>query len=568
MHANTVEIPDVSSEVALRKLWVLHARNLMHATIIHIMKRSWPQDVGDERKTIFCTHCGQNLYVKTARLHVRQHWLQDEHRWRSGFVPGRTEFGRPCEPESSPFEHDGIFAPPFGESNISAPPSESEPYAEESDISFDSELDAPLLDSDSDSDGIVEIPINPQLEEASLNVDSILPVDDRRGLYLALLLWQSAYSVSSKAMSVLLYILWLFFSSSCAIMTTQPTQTGNPYLPVLKDFMQDLDNNILQCACACPSCYKVYELKETYDETFNVRTRKRLRYPKICTAPYCVEPLSKITTRQTIRPILPIYYSSIAEQLRRQIKTNPHFVAQCNAWRRRDLPDHVLADVYDGDLWKSFREEFFDQSKLNFGFWLNVDWFQPFVRSLCSKGVVYLVNMNLPRRVRMLKENVLAVGVWPDVGEHTRSGVAFLDQLVTQLEQLYVGVPLDPDKPDGDKIRAVLLFVCADVPAARCIGGLTSCTSTSGCHMCDKKFHGEDSEGGGYGGFAADGSANNQHNARTDTDQRLAAQEWKALDDEFTSTVKPPGWQKVFKKGTKGKLVKELRWTKAHVGVD
>lgn len=49
----------------------------------------------------------------------------------------------------------------------------------------------------------------------------------------------------------------------------------------------------------------------------------------------------------------------------------------------------------------------------NFGFMLNIDWFQPFKHSLYSVGALYMVLMNLPRSQRFKLENVFLVGVIP-----------------------------------------------------------------------------------------------------------------------------------------------------------
>ena len=67
------------------------------------------------------------------------------------------------------------------------------------------------------------------------------------------------------------------------------------------------------------------------------------------------------------------------------------------------MPEGVLADVYDALVWKDFNSgkyKNFLQTPGNLLLGLNVDWIQPFTRTVYSVGVLYLVVLNLPRNVR------------------------------------------------------------------------------------------------------------------------------------------------------------------------
>ena len=33
----------------------------------------------------------------------------------------------------------------------------------------------------------------------------------------------------------------------------------------------------------------------------------------------------------------------------------PNFIADCQQWRNRNIPNDVLGDIYDGRVWKEFR---------------------------------------------------------------------------------------------------------------------------------------------------------------------------------------------------------------------
>jgi len=74
-------------------------------------------------------------------------------------------------------------------------------------------------------------------------------------------------------------------------------------------------------------------------------------------------------------------------------------------------------------------------------FGLNVDWFQPYSRrSDVSVGVIYLVILNLPREERFKWENVILVGVIPDMEKMPKSINSFLKPLVDELQVLWKGI--------------------------------------------------------------------------------------------------------------------------------
>ena len=80
------------------------------------------------------------------------------------------------------------------------------------------------------------------------------------------------------------------------------------------------------------------------------------------------------------------------------------------------MPAGILADVYDGEVWKDFNSEKYSNFLSRPGnllLSLNVDWFQPFHRTKYSVGVMYLVRLNLPRDERYKIENIILSGIIP-----------------------------------------------------------------------------------------------------------------------------------------------------------
>ncbi|RHZ66973.1 hypothetical protein Glove_303g21 [Diversispora epigaea] len=67
-------------------------------------------------------------------------------------------------------------------------------------------------------------------------------------------------------------------------------------------------------------------------------------------------------------------------------------------WLNRTNSDEILSDIYDGQIWKSFKETN-DENSPNFfrneiadshlGLMINLDWFQPYDGTIHSTGVIY-----------------------------------------------------------------------------------------------------------------------------------------------------------------------------------
>ena len=108
--------------------------------------------------------------------------------------------------------------------------------------------------------------------------------------------------------------------------------------------------------------------------------------------------------------------------------------------------DAQLKDVYDGKIWKEFHMydgKPFLLSENTFGLMLNIDWFQPYKYSQYSIGAVYLVIMNLPRKHRFLRENILLCGILPGPKEPRLHINQFLKPLVDDLLTLLSGIELN-----------------------------------------------------------------------------------------------------------------------------
>ncbi|XP_020894762.2 uncharacterized protein LOC110233779 [Exaiptasia diaphana] len=177
-------------------------------------------------------------------------------------------------------------------------------------------------------------------------------------------------------------------------------------------------------------------------------------------------------------------------------------MANCELWRKRNIPKGFLADVFDGKVWKDFMyiegKPFLAEPR-NYALMLNVDWFQPFKHSIYSVGALYMVFMNLPRELRFKTENVILVGIIPGPHEPKLNINSYLKPLVEELNTLWQGVQLKVES--NDTFRAALLCVGCDIPAARKVCGFTGHSSCHGCSKCKKVFTGNVSERMDFSGF-------------------------------------------------------------------
>lgn len=120
---------------------------------------------------------------------------------------------------------------------------------------------------------------------------------------------------------------------------------------------------------------------------------------------------------------------------------------------------------------------------------MNIDWFEPFEHVTYSVGVIYLAVLNLPWSIRYKRENVILVGIIPGPFESHLSINTYLSPLVTELVQLWEGLKFQVyGYAVQQSVRAVLLMVGCDLPAARKVCGFPSHSATSGCSRCFCSF--------------------------------------------------------------------------------
>ena len=99
--------------------------------------------------------------------------------------------------------------------------------------------------------------------------------------------------------------------------------------------------------------------------------------------------------------------------------------------------------------------------------------------------------LNLPRRLRFKRENVLLIGILPGPNESSHDINSFLRPLVDELLNFWTGVNMPVHSHRTDKlIRCTLLCGSCDIPAGRKAFGFLAHNARFGCSRCLVSFSG------------------------------------------------------------------------------
>ena len=174
----------------------------------------------------------------------------------------------------------------------------------------------------------------------------------------------------------------------------------------------------------CPSdaCNALYSLSELLSNAGTSVTCSAQSYGKTCGYMLCFEKQlafgrCKWTPYKTFTFIRPSVWL-------KKMYANKTFVSLLKDHLKQQSEEDLLADVWDGNIWKEFQHDPIDPSKqflsnkFNLGLLINVDWFKPFKRSEYKVAALMLSVLNLPRRERFRKRWTMIVGIIPGPTEH------------------------------------------------------------------------------------------------------------------------------------------------------
>ena len=318
-------------------------------------------------------------------------------------------------------------------------------------------------------------------------------------------MFQTLFRLSDTAVSVLLSFLALFFRTVNRTFNSLPESFLSNLPSNIRAARRlatnhDCKNELTQYVC-CPNCHSLYHRDECIIQLPSGQIEsKKCTFQKFPFHPvtHFREPCGTLlmknvkspSGKRILYPRLIYYYKSLTESLKELMK-RPGFSEMCEQWRHLVSLNRIYNDVYDGEIWKDFQtwESIpFLSAPFNFGLHLNVDWFQPFERTQHSEGVLYLSIMNLPRNVRFLQHNIILVGVIPGPREPQLHMNTFLQPLVDELKELWTGVPMSTHLNVNTMVRAALLCVGCDLPAARKVCGFLGHRAKMGCSKCLLSF--------------------------------------------------------------------------------
>ncbi len=264
----------------------------------------------------------------------------------------------------------------------------------------------------------------------------------------------------------------------------------------------------------CPKCFSLFDPNDClYNDTFNSQGQHIVRCSKVCEykrgsqGRYCHEPIGRETPKLISRdfseylPRLVYPVRSIRTAIE-QILMRPGMKAKMKEWKTRDITcdGNIISDVYDGRVWKEFFNDIngkmseINDDDLGVGLMINIDWFKPCKHSQYSVGAIYIVILNLPRRIRFLSENVITVALVPGGHEHKLCDNInkLLKPIVDELLALWAHKGLKVktlESPDRKcTLRAALLLASCDQPAIRKLCGFIGHGSKQGCFKCHKEF--------------------------------------------------------------------------------
>lgn len=500
----------------------------------------------------FCPHCEETVSLSTFHRHKQLYYDENHHKWVKA-----SEFAQDSEVED--LEDEEIYYD-FNDDYISSVEEHTD-----SEDDFDERLEEQLHDYVEEDIVLIERPHISNIEEADIDngefwddqedfdidgdiysgnctrkdsasgEDNQLPPripsvnEEEQEFQTAMSIahlfsiivakFSYRYNITANALSAFLKLIRLFLSVIATV--SQSISLIYSLIPSslyhLKSALHLNENDFVKYV-VCPSCHSLYRLENCFTVTAGKKEPKTCSYVAYPRHPHSqrrlpcgTRLLSEVKLKSGNSKFYPrkfYCYKPISESLLSLCKREG-FLASCEVWRLRNIPDGMLCDIYDGQVWKDFHYiggAPFLAVPHNLALILNIDWFRPYKHTPYSVGAIYIVVANLPRSKRFRKENLLLVGLVPGPGEPPIHMNTYLDPLVDELISLWdVGIQVTtPDFLQPITIKAALICSACDIPACRKVLGFYGHMSKMGCSKCTKEFkYDRVSEKILFGGFNA-----------------------------------------------------------------
>ena len=210
-----------------------------------------------------------------------------------------------------------------------------------------------------------------------------------------------------------------------------------------------------QSFVACPKCHKLYDKNEVKEfcqnDRLSVMKCRHVEFPNSTSrkTKLCNTDLSKqiklLGGKIENKAVLIYPFVRIQDQLK-AMYCRPEFENLLRHWANRQQFDNILSDVYDGQVWRNFKDtneegspNFFraDVADSHLGLMLNLNWFQSFDGTIHSTRVIYMAICNLLRDIRFKPENMLILSLLPEPNEVSLHKINhYLIPIVDKLELL------------------------------------------------------------------------------------------------------------------------------------
>ena len=322
-----------------------------------------------------------------------------------------------------------------------------------------------------------------------------------------LMLWQSLYRLSDTGINILFAFFQRFLLMISRLLLLTPLTKFAIKLPKslyeARKLVQTRNNDFITYA-TCQKCSAIYKIEECKIKLPNGRVASKEcdhvefpRHPQVHHRKKCGTMLMKnvrysLGGSEYLHPKSIFCYRSIIYSLQNLLQ-RASFLEDCEKWKLSTsaTSNGSYRDIYDGKIWKEFLEYDgfpFLSVPYNFGFILNIDWFQPYVHTQYSLGAIYLAVLNLPRSIRYLRENILLIGIIPGPKEPKKHVNTYLTPLVNDLKHLWNGVVMTNTKKELVIVKGALLCVACDLPAGRKVSGFVGPMALHGCSRCMIEF--------------------------------------------------------------------------------
>lgn len=301
--------------------------------------------------------------------------------------------------------------------------------------------------------------------------------------------WATGFNISTTSLAVFLRFFSRFLEAcSMIVPALTPIVRLFPKTVYMFNKARKSEHVTFKKFVVCPTCHSLYDFQDCVKRDARGReTSKDCIFSRFPNHVYrnqrkqCGTPLLKeVTLKDGKKKFYPrkVYsFKPIEESLAFLLKQKG-FADNCEHWRNRTHIPGTYRDIYDGRIWRKFMT-FEDRPFLSvpgsLGLMLNFDFFQPFKHSPYSVGVFYLAIMNLPRKERYLKENIIVAGIVPGPKEpNTWQINNYLKPLVDSMMFMWnEGFELTING-EHRRFYAMIICVACDIPACRKICGLMS----------------------------------------------------------------------------------------------